>query len=82
MEEIQRLGWKDKTLISWGEETHILKNGTVKMNFWKNRFDLDGVQIVTNIDKEFNVDGWRRNGKLNNFSIGTRVCLKPPFHSV
>lgn len=35
MEEIQRLGWKDKNPISRGEETHILKNGTVKMSFWK-----------------------------------------------
>lgn len=38
---------------------------------------------MTNIDKEeFNMDGWRKDGKLNNFSIGTCVCLKPPFHSV
>lgn len=35
MEEIQRLGWKDKNLISRGEETHILKNGMLKMDFWK-----------------------------------------------
>lgn len=75
MEEIQRLGWKDKNLISRGEETHILKNGTGKMNL-EERFDLDGVQVVTNIDKEeFNMDGWRRDGKLNNFSIGTCVCV-------
>lgn len=30
VEEIQRLGWKDKNLISRGG-----KNGTVKMDFWK-----------------------------------------------
>lgn len=35
MEESQWLGWKDKNLISQGEETHILKNGTVKMGFLK-----------------------------------------------